>query len=355
MSAIAPLLRLLFWESTSRCNLACLHCRRCETDAAAETDLTTDQAGTLIEQVARTNPPGAPRPIFVFSGGEPLMRDDWAELAEIARDHALPTALASNGVLIDPPTARRIAQAGIARVSISIDGADAATHDGFRDSPGNFERALAGIANLGEAGVAFQINTTVAAHNVDQLDALATLAERVGAIALHLFLLVPVGCGVQIAESHRISPHRYEQVLQWIARTETTSALQLRATCAPHYYRVRAQTGPAETDQDPDRLHAHTRGCLAGIGVALVNHRGLVQPCGYLPIEAGDVKAQPFDQIWRGSELFAELRDPDRLRGKCGRCDYRLICGGCRARAYAATGDYLAAEPMCLYRPPGRQ
>jgi len=333
-----PPLRLLFWESTVRCNLACAHCRRIETaDEAAREDLTTDEFRGVLDSVATLG-----RPIIVFSGGEPLLRDDWEALAAHAGSLGLPAALATNGTLIDDALARRIAGAGFRRVSVSLDGSDAETHDAFRRLAGSFQRALAGIAALRAAGAAVQVNATIAAHNADQLDGLHRLATAIGAEALHLFLLVPVGCGVEIEQTHQLPPRQYERVLEWVLDRQAAGGIELKATCAPHYYRLAAQRGI-----DTGR----SRGCLCGTAVAFVSHKGEVFPCGYLPVHCGSVRERAFADIWRDSEVFAALRDYDGLLGKCGRCEFKGVCGGCRARAYALTGNYLAAEPACTYRP----
>ncbi|MCK4602272.1 MAG: radical SAM protein, partial [Phycisphaerae bacterium] len=233
-----PQLRLLFWESTVRCNLACIHCRRTDAADTADDDLTTGEVRAVFDSAATLG-----RPIVVFSGGEPLLRSDWEVLANYARSLNLPTALATNGTLIDAALARRVAAADFSRASVSLDGADAATHDTFRGAAGAFDKALAGIGELKRLGVAVQINTTIAAHNVHQCEALYELARSLGAVALHLFLLVPVGCGTKIAETHRITPEQYERVLNWICDRRTDQAIELRATCAPHFYRVAAQRG----------------------------------------------------------------------------------------------------------------
>jgi radical SAM protein with 4Fe4S-binding SPASM domain len=331
-------LRLLFWESTSRCNLACRHCRRLDADAPSADDLTTDEFRGVLRSAA-----SLARPIVVFSGGEPLLRDDWAELAGEARGLHLPTALATNGTLIDRPLAGEIAAAGFRRVSVSIDGADAATHDAFRGVKGAFARALAGIDALRSVGQEVQINATVAAHNIDQLDGLYELARSTGSAAMHLFLLVPVGCGLEIAPSHQLAPQRYEDALEWLADRQGGD-IDVKATCAPHYHRLAAQRGMS--------LGRHAgRGCLCGLSVMFVSHRGEVFPCGYLPVRCGSVREGELAGIWRNSDVLAKLRDFDALGGKCGRCEYRGVCGGCRARAFAATGDYLAEEPCCSYEP----
>lgn len=330
-------LRLLFWESTVRCNLACVHCRRVETVDTGE-ELTTGEFKHVLDSAATMG-----RPIIVFSGGEPLLRDDWEALAEYGAALGLPTALATNGTMIDDDLAGRIAAARFHRVSVSLDGADAETHDLFRGVSGSFQRALDGIGALRTNSVPVQINCTIAGHNVHQVEAVYALAESLGVVAFHLFLLVPVGCGAAIADSHQLEPLKYEQVLAWV-RDHQDGPLELKATCAPHYYRLAAQGG----------LDAGgSRGCLCGLSVVFVSHTGQVFPCGYLPVNCGSVREQPLADIWQGSKVFADLRDFSKLEGKCGRCRYKGICGGCRARAFAEAGDYLAAEPSCTYEPKG--
>ncbi len=327
-------LRMLFWESTARCNLACAHCRRLDT-RPGDDELTAEEARAVFRSAAKLG-----RPVIVFSGGEPLLRDDWESLAHYARTLHLPTALATNGTEIDAAMARRITAAGFGRVAISLDGAEAQTHDALR-GPGGFNRALSGAEHVRSAAVPLQFNATVTRDNVDQLDALADLARRAGAVAMHLFMLVPVGCGEQLAASKQLPPDRYAQVLHWVYDRQQEGALEVRATCGPQFYRVAAR----RSGQAPAG-----RGCLAGVSVVFVSHRGEVFPCGYLPVRCGSVRQTPLETIWEQSEVLRTLRDPDRLEGNCGRCEHRYICGGCRARAYAATGNYLGGSP-CLDEP----
>ncbi len=343
-------LRLVFWETTAGCNLECVHCRRL--DVAREmmrSDLTTAEGFRLVDQIA-----GVGSPILVLSGGEPLIRPDILEIARHARGRGLTVSLATNGTLITSKLARAIRAAGIARVAVSLDGAWAETHDRFRRQLGSFHRALEGIAYLRWAGVPVQINTTVARHNEAELEAIHDLAVDLGAVALHAFLLVPVGCGVQIAQDQMLSPAGYEAVLHRFYDLAQREQLQCKATCAPHYYRVVRQRAAAEGRHLVPARHgmaAMTKGCLAGSAVCFVSHRGQVFPCGYLPVEAGNVRREPFASIWRLSPVFASLRDPACLDGKCGACEFIHVCSGCRARAYYATGDYLAEEPYCIHRP----
>lgn len=370
--ATYPAPRLVFWETTAGCNLQCIHCRRITVaDQLLPQDLNTAESLAMIDQIAALG-----RLILVLSGGEPLFRPDIFAIARYATDAGLIVALATNGTLITPTIAAHIKDSGVKRVSISFDGADASTHDIFRGQ-GAFDKAIAGMGHLREIGVPYQINTTVARHNVHQMPETLALAKELGAVALHLFLLVPVGCGVEIAEDQQISPAEYERVLNWMYDAEMEGGIELKATCAPHYFRIVRQRqveerregifrsrpqslhrqqhgGNQHTGGHPGgnpSMHTMTKGCLAGTGVAFISHRGEVFPCGYLPVTAGQIRQQPFAEIWQSSPLFAELRQPDLLGGKCGLCEFKKICSGCRARAFGMGGDYLAEEPFCTYVP----
>ncbi len=343
-------LRLVFWETTAGCNLSCVHCRRL--DVAREMmqdDLTTEEACALIDGIAEVG-----QPILVLSGGEPLIRPDIFCLARYAVTKGLPVSLATNGTLIDASTALAIHRSGIRRCAVSLDGATPETHDLFRRQIGSFDAALQGIASLRWAGCEVQINTTLARHNVEELKEIYALALRLRAVALHVFMLVPVGCGVQIANDQMLSATRYEEALNTLYDLSREGKIHIKATCAPHYYRILRQRAKAEgrkLDLASEGMAALTKGCLAGTAVCFVSHKGQVFPCGYLPVEAGNIHTTPFGQIWRHSPVFWSLRNPDFLEGKCGLCEYRNVCAGCRARAFAATGDYLAEEPFCLYEP----
>ncbi|MFZ0480937.1 MAG: radical SAM protein, partial [Terriglobales bacterium] len=233
--------RLIFWEVTKGCNLRCIHCRATATELASPTDLPTARALDIIDQIA-----AFAKPILVLSGGEPLYRSDIFQLASYAKDKGLRVALATNGTLVTKEVARMIADSGVMRVSISIDGADAATHDTFRGIPGAFEAALHGFRNLKEVGMSVQINTTIARHNADQLPRVLDLAKKVGADALHTFLLVPVGCGVDIADDQMVPPDEYERMLNWFYDQSLEGGIELKATCAPHYFRVVRQRRVAD-------------------------------------------------------------------------------------------------------------
>src|SRR5215469_6410612 len=228
--------RLIFWEVTKGCNLRCIHCRATATELMSPNDLPTGKALNIISQIADFG-----SPILVLSGGEPLFRHDIFELAEYATSRGLRAALATNGTLVTKEIAQKIKGAGIRRVSISLDGADATTHDTFRGIPGAFEAAIYGMRNLQQLGVSVQINTTIARHNAHQLPDVLALARQLGADALHTFLLVPVGCGVDIAAEQMVPPDEYERILNWFYDQSLAGDLELKATCAPHYFRVARQ------------------------------------------------------------------------------------------------------------------
>lgn len=294
------------------------------------------------------------KPILVLSGGEPLVRPDIFEIAKHADSAGLKVALATNGTLATDETARLARESGVQRVSISIDGADAATHDSFRGMPGSFDNALRGIECFKRAGIPFQVNTSVANHNKDQLPDILKLAVDLGASAFHLFLLVPVGCGLEISAEEQISPAEYESILNWFYDASREVDINLKATCAPHYYRILRQRAAKEGVRVTFETHgmdAVTKGCLAGTGVCFVSHKGEVYPCGYLPVSAGNVRHMLFRSIWEDADVFRVLRDESCLEGKCGVCEFTGVCGGCRARAYGETGNYLGEEPYCVYEP----
>ena len=341
--------RLIFWELTKHCNLECIHCRAEAADIDYSGELSFDNVKAIIDDIVEVS-----KPILILTGGEPLYRPDIFDIAKYAVNSGLRTALATNGTLIDASTAVAIRESGISRVSISIDGSDAATHDNFRGIPGSFEDAIQGSRLLKNEGVEFQFNTTITKRNVDQISDILDFAINEGASALHIFMLVPVGCGVEIAATDMISSEKYEEVLNWFYERSKNAPLELKATCAPHYYRVIRQRAAGEgrkLTMEQDGMAAMTRGCLAGSGVCFISHKGDVQPCGYLPLIAGNVMETHFKTIWDDSELFKSLRDANQLTGKCGECGYRVVCGGCRARAYYATGGYLDEEPFCVYQP----
>ncbi len=345
-------LRLVAWETTRNCNLACVHCRASATCGPYTGELDTPAAFRLLDQIAEVG-----KPIIILTGGEPLLRPDIFDIANYGTQKDLRMVMAVNGMLVTEQMADKMAKAGIQRISISLDGATAASHDAFRGVDGAFDGALRGIANAKAAGLAFQINTTITKNNLQQIPSILKLAEELGAVAHHIFLLVPTGRGKYILDQ-AIDSREYEETLNWFYDQRKKTKLQLKATCAPHYHRILRQRAKAEglaVTFQTHGLDAVTRGCLAGSGFCFISHRGIVQPCGFLDLNCGDVTRQSFAEIWRQSPNFLKLRDVRQLKGKCGRCEYRRVCGGCRARAYEASDDFLAAEPLCQYEPAARE
>ncbi|MBI4436680.1 MAG: radical SAM protein [Candidatus Omnitrophica bacterium] len=343
-------LRLVFWETTAACNLECSHCRRLEISRElSKEDLTTEEGLYLIDELSRMG-----ILTLVFSGGEPLIRPDLFKLALHAHAKGLRTALASNGTLIDEEMAREILYSGVQRVAISLDGADAKTHDGFRRQEGSFQKAVNAFHILRRKGMSLQMNCTLARHNIYQKEEIYDLALTLGIDALHIFMLVPVGCGASLSSQVILSAEEYEEVLGWLYEKSKRACPHVRATCAPHYFRVIHQRAKAEgrrLDLRKSGMSSMTKGCLAGTGVVFISHKGEIFPCGYLPLVCGNVREKPFREIWCTSAILNQLRVPEFLEGKCGICEYRNICLGCRARAYSQDGNYLGPEPLCLYQP----
>ncbi len=359
--------KLVAWEVTRSCNLSCVHCRASAEKGPYPGELDLDQCRALIDDIASFS-----NPVLILTGGDPLMREDIWEIAEHAIAAGLRTVMSPNGTLVTPEVAQRMKTIGIPRISISIDFPTAELHDKFRGVQGAFDGAVRGVKTAIAAGVQVQINSTITRLNVDYLDDLLELADDLGAVAFHPFLLVPTGRGKELGPEE-LPPEDYERTLNWVYDRQKTSKIFFKPTDAPHYHRIMRQrakedgtdlselkmhphshaamSGKVGKAGHPGDLDSHSRGCLAGTGFCFVSHVGQVQPCGYFDVAAGDVKVQPFSEIWRTSPLFEDLRDPDKLGGKCGICEYRRVCGGCRARAYEVSGDYLAEEPYCVYEP----
>jgi radical SAM protein len=365
---------IVAWESTAACNLDCVHCRASAQTAPEPDELTTDEVFGLIDQLAEFSKARSGPSIFVISGGEPLMRPDIFDIAAYGAQRGLRVAVSPNGTLLTAEAVGNLIQAGVKRISVSIDGSTAARHDAIRGVPGAFDEAMAGLARCCEAGLGFQLNTTVMRQTLDDLAAVRDLAVRIGAEAWHVFMLVPTGRGKIDDE---VSPAEYEAILNEIYAMTMSSPIPIRVTCGPHFQRVIAQnrrhdrerpnlvrpgnTGhgcPGDNGRSsnsgrphPGSLDLTTRGCLAGDGYCFISKRGDVTPCGYFPVVAGNVRQQSFREIYFESPLFCSLRDLEGYGGKCGVCEFLRVCGGCRARAYSLTGDYLAEEPYCIYQP----
>ncbi len=341
-----PALRLLAWETTRRCNLACLHCRAAAGSGPYPGELTTDEGITLLDDLTKMG-----QVVVILTGGEPLLREDIFDLAAYGTRNGHRMVMAVNGTLLTPQIAARLKEVGIQRLSISIDGATAASHDRLRAVEGAYDGALAGIAAAREAGLPFQINTTVTRANLTELQDIYELAIKLEAAAHHVFVLVPTGRGELIPEE-LVTPEEYERTLRQLLTWQREGRLFIKPTCAPQFYRLWRQDAHARGEKITPATHgmeAMTKGCLGGQGFAFVSYKGEVQPCGYLELMAGDIRQTPFPEIWAGSPLFQQLRAVDDYRGKCHSCQYRKVCGGCRARAYAMTGDVLAEDPICPY------
>lgn len=324
---------IISWNTTRRCNLRCSHCYR---DAGEQSprELTTSEAKGLIAQAAR-----AGFRLLILSGGEPLLRDDLEELVEFARETGLRPVLGTNGTLIDPPRAERLKKAGLAGAAVSLDSISPGKHDALRGCPGSFQAAVDGIRALTHVGIGVQLNTTVFRWNVQELPEIIRLAEELGAKSQHVLFLVPTG-RAKAAGSGFPSNQEYEEAIRKALEMQSKTSLEIKPTCAPQFTRLAREMGLKTR---------YTRGCLAGISYCLVGPEGDVQPCAYLPISVGNVREMSLDRIWSESPVFARLREM-RYTGSCGKCSYKRICGGCRARAYEIGGDYLGPDPMCTYQ-----
>lgn len=332
---------IVFYEVTRACDLACKHCRACAQPASHPHELTHYQSVALLDQLAQF-----PRkPLVVLSGGDPLKRDDTVELVQHGAQMGLGmsmspacTALASKYLLT------LLHKAGLQRVAISLDGADAPTHDAHRGVDGSFNEAIRMIRDCGAIGLPVQVNTTIAAHNVHQVDQIAERLASLGIAMWSVFFLVPVGRGLGEA---RIAPEQYEQVFARLYHHSRTQPFAVKTTEAPFYRRFVLQQGG-----DPQRgPHRAPLGINDGKGVMFVSHTGDVYPSGFLAKRCGRFPRESVVDVYQNHEVFTALRDPDRLKGKCGRCGFRQVCGGSRARAFALTRDYLAEEPDCVFQP----
>lgn len=343
--------RLIAWEVTAACNLNCVHCRACATSQTPKNELNFDECRAFLDDISKM----AGKPILIMTGGEPLTRPDFFDILEYADKLGIRKVLATNATLISEASALKLKHYGINRVSVSIDGHDAKSHDSFRMVEGAFEKSLSGIKILQNAGIEIQINTTITKRNFNHIESIFKSALSIGAKAVHIFLLVPTGRAENML-GEEIPAADYEKVLNWFydMKIKYKNEIDLKATCAPHFYRIlrqRAETEKIEVNVQNYGIDACSKGCLAGNGFAFVSSTGEIQGCGYMPISAGNIKEKTFSEIYKNSNFFNKLRDLDNLKGKCGKCEYRNFCGGCRARALSITGDCFDPEPYCNYIP----
>ena len=339
------------WEITRRCNLKCIHCRSSsELEAGSHPDLPLDEAFRVIDDIS-----SYAKPVIVLSGGEPLLREDVFDIARYGTDKGLRMCLATNGTLVTEDICRKIKDSGIRMVSLSLDGSEETVHDDFRSQKGAFSGTINAARLFKQYGIEFLINSSFTKRNQEEIPKIYRLAKELGATAWYLFMIVPTGRGEAIL-NELISKEDYEKILDWHYQMEKDEEdLLVRPTCAPHYYRVVLQKSKEEGSSFTRRTlkfsTGGSKGCLAGQLIALIDVDGNVLPCSYFPKSAGNIRTQSFKDIWENSELFKELRDFKKYKGKCGSCEYVNVCGGCRARAYAISGDYLDEEPFCGYIP----
>ena len=346
---------MFYYEVTGACDLVCKHCRALAQEHPHPDELTTVQSKALIDQVA-----GFPRrPHLVLTGGDPLKRADLFELIGHAVGAGLAVALTPSATPLATREAfGRAKAAGIVALGISLDGPDAATHDAFRGWSGSFERTLRMLDDARELGIPVQVNTTITRRNFHQIDAMAELLAARGIAMWSVFFLVPVGRGV---EEERIKPEEYEVAFERLWRHARCQPYAVKTTEAPHYRRWVLQHGgdPLEGphgDGGPGkRMHRAPLGVGDGKGVMFVSHVGEIYPAGFLPLCCGRFPQDSVVDVYQHHPTFRALRDPDQFKGACGVCEFRHVCGGSRARAYAVTGDPLAAEPDCVYEPAGWQ
>jgi AdoMet-dependent heme synthase len=345
--------RIISWNITLRCSLKCSHCYVDAGDEEVTGVLSTQEAFGVIDQIRVTG-----TPVVVLSGGEPLLREDVYKIARYGTERGLRMVMGTSGYLIDHGAAGKLRDAGIRAVAISLDSKDPEVHDSFRGLPGVWEKAVQAIRHCRDAGIAVQINMSVMRSAISDVEDVIGLGTSLGVRDYQLFFPVPAGRGRQIEPR---SPVEYEELIRQILIRYRNSDLNIRPTCAPQFRRIADGIGITNP--------AWGRGCLAGITYCRIFANGDVTPCPYLPVSAGNVRTKPFSEIWNNSPLFTALRNPDLLTGKCGQCDFKTSCGGCRARAYrrevaasplwcdglatpdTLNGDCCGEDPWCPYEP----
>ena len=347
---------IAIWEATQACDLVCVHCRACAQPLRSPVELWTAEAERLIDDITEMQVP-----VFVITGGDPLKRPDIYRLVERAARLGLRTSLTPSATrLLTRQAIADLQRRGLARLALSLDGSTAAIHDAFRGVPGSYERTLEAVRWARELGLPVQVNTTVARRNLADFDAMTSLLETLDIVLWAVFFLVPTG---RANVTDLISAEEFERVFQKLYDVSRRASLDIKTTEAPHYRRFIAQKRAEERRQNsPDTLSWLTASSADGIGRAprglndakgfvFISHTGEIYPSGFLPLSAGSIRRESLADIYRNSSLFLALRDPSRLKGKCGICEFREICGGSRARAYALTGDPFAEEPCCVYTP----
>ncbi len=348
---------VLAWEITRACALSCLHCRAEAHPRPDPRQLTNEEGMSLIGQIAEIG-----NPILVVTGGDPLMRRDVFDLLAYAVQKGLRTSLTPSATaLVTPKNLARVRETGVSRIAISLDGPSAVVHDRFRGFSGSYERTRQIMRDVTDAGLSLQINTTVSRYNLPVLEQMPDIVAEAQAVQWSVFFLVPTGRG---KESDMISAEDHERLFNWLYDLSRSAPFDVKSTAAPAYRRVAVQRSRQEQSGGVNRrpiagagyrfqdgLHRPALGVNDGNGFCFVSHVGEVCPSGFLPLSAGNVRSQGLAGLYRNSNLFRDLRDPSKLKGKCGVCDFRSVCGGSRARAWAVNGDYLAEDPSCVYSP----
>ncbi len=353
------------WNLTQRCNLLCAHCyMSASPSASAAGELTTAEGRRIMDEIAQVNP----HVFLILTGGEPLLRKDLFELAGYARDKGFTVVLGTNGVVLRERQARLMRGHGIQGASLSLDSTDPAQHDRFRHLPGAWQGAVRATRALRDEGLDFSIHMSVTDWNVKEIPAMIDLAGELGARVLNFFFLVRTGRGERLTD---ITPAQYEEILTYLARVQgvgdgegrtpsvferqedpwsvpagRAGRLLIRAKCAPHFRRIIWQLDPSS----PLLTNYAHGSCPAGKHYCRITPEGDVTPCPYMPVSAGNLRERSFADLWEQATVFTDLREP-ALGGRCGACEFSRICGGCRCRAYATYGDYLAEDPACAYQP----
>ena len=328
------------WNLTRRCNLECAHCYiAAGPHESADGELTTTECLRIATEILAVNP----APLFILSGGEPLLRTDLERIAEHAATGGATVVVGTNGTLLDDRRIASLKNAGVTGFAVSIDSIEPRRHDNFRRGHGAFEATAAAIARLRAHRLDFIVQTTITKGNRKELARLVAWANEQGAVSFNTYFLVPTGRGARLSD---LTAAEYEEVLTELVslHQQYLGRMMVRAKCAPHFMRLVHELAP-----DSPILNYETR-CPCGSQYCRITPDGKLTPCPYIPTTAGDLRRQPFARVWRESALFQSLRAPD-LGGRCGRCEYRSLCGGCRARALATTGDILADDPSCSYQP----
>lgn len=343
---------IVIWEVTRACALQCLHCRAEAQYQADPRQLTFEEGKKLIDQIAEMD-----RPLFVFTGGDPLMRPDLYELARYAIDERkLPVSMTPSATpRVTLEAIHQAKEVGLSRWAFSLDGSNAEIHDHFRGTKGSYDLTMKGIEHLKQLQIPIQVNTTVSKYNLEDLPAIAGKVKEMGAVLWSVFFLVPTGRGMQ---KDMISAEEHEEVMKWLTVVQRTMPYGVKTTEAPHYRRVflqeekkRGQNQGEAAAKRVDLLGRAPKGVNDGNGFVFISHIGDVYPSGFLPVVCGNVRERPIADIYRNSPVMRQLRDKSQLKGKCGVCEFNRICGGSRARAYAVTGDYLESDPYCIYLP----